>query len=53
VVDNHIRHHANNQQNQQDHRLVAKPIIHHHRAEYQDRTLQGPIDQYVQSQGHH
>jgi hypothetical protein len=53
VVDNHAPRRANDQRDQQDCHPTAKPIIHHCPTEDQDWAPQGPIDQYVQNQGHH
>ncbi len=53
MVDNHARRCTGDQQNEQDRHLVAKSIIHHLPTKDQDQAPQGPVDRYVQSQGHH
>jgi len=50
VVDDHVRHHVDNQRDQQDYRPAVEPIAHHHPTKDQDWAPQGLVDQYVQSQ---
>ncbi len=53
VVDDHARRCVNDQRDQQDCLPVAQLIAHHRPTKDQDRAPQEPVDQYVQSQGHH
>ncbi|CAN5953532.1 unnamed protein product [Sphagnum jensenii] len=53
VVHDHARRCVNDQRDQQDCLPVAQLIAHHRPTKDQDRAPQEPVDQYVQSQGHH
>ncbi len=53
MVDDHVCCHTGNQRDWQDCCLATEPIAQHRPTKNQNRALQGLVDRYVQSQGHH